>query len=83
MFQNQPFIDSVRNKFYWIIDKIQRKKAVLESLFNKAAVPRTCKFIKEDSAQVLPCEIGKLSEFTNFQNNILKNICECLLLNFI
>ena len=49
MFQNQPFIDPLRNRCYWIIDKLHRKKPVLESLFNKAAVPRTCNFIKEDS----------------------------------
>ena len=49
MFQNQPFIDPLRNRCYWIIDKLHREKPVLESLFNKAAVPRTRNFIKEDS----------------------------------
>ena len=48
MFQNQPFIDPLQNRCYWIIDKIHRKKPVLESLFNKSAVLRTCNFIKED-----------------------------------
>ena len=48
-FQNQPFIDLLRNSCYWIIDKLYRKKPVLKSLCNKAAVPRNCNFIKEDS----------------------------------
>ena len=47
-FQNQPFIDPLRNRCYWIIDKFHRKKPVLDSPFNKAAVPRTCNFFKED-----------------------------------
>ena len=49
MFQNQPFIDPLRNKCSWIILKIHRKKIVLESLFSKAAAPSACNFIKEDS----------------------------------
>ena len=52
MFQNQPFIDLLRNRCFWIIPKIQRKKPVLEFLFSKAAVPRSCNFIKEDSDTV-------------------------------
>ena len=43
------FIDLLRNRCYWILDKLHRRKPVLESLFNKATVPRTCNFIKEDS----------------------------------
>ena len=35
-------------------------------------------WLKKTPIQVLSCEICKL-----FNKNILKNICECLLLNFI
>ena len=49
MFQNHPFIDPLQNRCSWIIRKIHRKKPVSESFFNKAAVMRTCNFIKEDS----------------------------------
>ena len=49
MFENQPFIDPLRNKCSWIIPKFRRKKTVLEYHFIKAAVPSTCNFIKEDS----------------------------------
>ena len=35
MFQNQPFIDPLQNRCYWIIHKIHWKKPVLESLFIK------------------------------------------------
>ena len=56
---------------------------MLESLFNKAEVPRASNFVMEDPTQLLSCEICKLSEFTNLQNNYFEEICECLLLNFI
>ena len=68
MFQNQPFIDPLRNRCYWVIDKLHRKKPVLEPLFNEAAFLRTCKFSKEDF-DTGACEICKLLEFTNFQND--------------
>ena len=49
MFEKQPFIDHLQNRRSWIIHKIHSKKPVLESLFNKVAVLRTCNFIEEDS----------------------------------
>ena len=86
-FQNQPFIDPLLNRCYWIIDKLHRKKSALESLFNEAAVRRTCSLIKEDSDTCASLRIFvifklckllqtlqtcKLSEFTNFQNNFFE-----------
>ena len=86
-FQNQPFIDPLLNRCYWIIDKLHRKKSALESLFNEAAVRRTCSLIKGDSDTCASLRIFvifklckllqtlqtcKLSEFTNFQNNFLE-----------
>ena len=68
-FQNQPFIDPLRNRYYWIIDKLHRKNSVLESLFIKAQFRGPATFLKKTLTQVLPCEICKLLEFTNFQNN--------------
>ena len=49
VFQKRLFIDPLQNRCSWIIHTIHRKKPVLESLFNKVAVLRTCNFIKEDS----------------------------------
>ena len=78
MFQKQPFVDNLQSRCPWIIHKIHSKKPVL-SLFNKVAFLKTCNFIKEDSNAV--------AFLWNLQNLlgtiILKNICECLLLNFI
>ena len=48
VFPNQPFIDHLQNRCSRIIHKIDSKKPVLESLFNKVAVLRACNFIKED-----------------------------------
>ena len=81
MFQNQLFLDPLRNKCYWIIGKIHRKKPVLESLFNKAIVPKTCNFIKEDSDT--GASLWKFQDLQIFRTIILKKSCECLLLNFI
>ena len=39
---------STQNRCFWIIHIIHSKKSVLESLFNKFAVLRSCNFIKED-----------------------------------
>ena len=79
MFQKQPFVDNLQSRCSWMIHKIHSKKPVLESLFNKVAFLKTCNFIKEDSNAV--------AFLWNLQNLlgtiILKNICECLLLNFI
>ena len=46
MFQNQPFVDALQNRRFSKIHKIHRKTPVLESLFNKAARPQECNFIK-------------------------------------
>ena len=81
VFQNQPFLDPLQNKCYWIIGKIHRKKTVLESLFNKATVSRTCNFIKEDSDT--GASLWNFQDLQIFRTIILKNICECLLLNFV
>ena len=76
MFQKQSFIYHLQNRCSWVIHKIHSKKPALESLFNKVAVLRT--LLKKTPIQVLPVK------FANFLRTIiLKNICECLLLNFI
>ena len=49
VFQNQPFIFLLQIRGFSIIRKIHRRIPVLESLFNKIAVLRTCNLIKEDS----------------------------------
>ena len=49
---SEPVVQDLRNRCYWINDKLHRKKPMLESLFNKAVVPRTCNFIKEHSDTV-------------------------------
>ena len=67
VFPNQPFIDPLWNRCYWIIDKLHRKKPVLESFRELFRGPAT--LLKKTSTQVLPCEIWKLLEFTNFQKN--------------
>ena len=61
---------STQNRCFWIIHKIHSKKPVLESLFNKAAVLRTCNFIKEDSNTV--AFLWNLQNFLKII--ILKNI---------
>ena len=79
MLQNQPFIDPLQNRNFWIISKIRRKKPVLESLFNKVAVLRTCHFNKEVSSTGV--FLWNLQTFE--EPIILKNILVHLLLNFI
>ena len=79
MLQNQPFIDPLQNRNFWIISKIRSKKPVLESLFNKVAVLRTCHFNKEVSSTGV--FLWNLQTFE--EPIILKNMLVHLLLNFI
>ena len=69
VFQNQPFIDPLRNRCYWTIDKIHGKKLCWSLFLIKMQFQGPATLLKKTPTQVLPCEIYKLSEFTNFENN--------------
>ena len=65
--QKQPFADIFQNRCPWKFANIHRKEPVLESLFNKAAVLKTCSFIKQRlQHRYFPMNITKLLRITFF-----------------
>ena len=71
MFQNQPFIDPLRNRCSGIIPKIHRKKNMCWSLFSikqKFRGPAT--LLKKTPTQVLSCEICKLFKNNYFEEHL-------------
>ena len=49
MFQNEPFVDPLQKRCFWIIHKFRRKAHVLQSPLIKLLVLRTANLLKRDS----------------------------------
>ena len=68
--QKQSFADILQNRCSLKFHKFHRKIPVLESLFNKAAVLKTCTLLRRDSNTGFFCEICETFKNTFFTEHL-------------